>query len=115
MFVLNKSTILKNKEDITRVFKRGGSFSSGPVKVFFLSEPCEPALKVGFSVPKKLIPLAVKRNVIKRRLKEQFRLLPDSVFVNSFGKMFVVYTKSSVCKSDVICSSLTKVLAKIFH
>ena len=65
MFVLNKSTILKNKEDITRVFKKGGSFSSGPVKVFFLSEPREPALKVGFSVPKKLIPLAVKRNVIK--------------------------------------------------
>ena len=55
MFVLNKSTILKNKEDIARVFKNGGSFSSGPIKVVFLSEPCEPALKVGFSVPKKLV------------------------------------------------------------
>jgi len=115
MFVLNKSTILKNKEDITRVFKKGGSFSYGPVKIFFLSEPSEPALKVGFSVPKKLIPLAVKRNVIKRRLKEQFRLLPDSVFVNSFGKMFVVYTKNFVCESDVLCSSLTKALTKTLH
>ena len=115
MFVLNKSTILKNKEDITRVFRKGGSFSCGPVKIFFLSEPSEPALKVGFSVPKKLIPLAVNRNIIKRRLKEQFRLLPNSVFVNSYGKMFVVYTKNSVCESDVICSSLTKALTKTFH
>lgn len=115
MFVLNKASILKNKEDISLVFKKGLSFSSGPLRIFFLSEPSGSSLKVGFSVPKKLIPLAVKRNLIKRRLKEQFRLLPESFFVNSFGKMFVVYTKNSVCESDVISSFLKKALSKTLH
>jgi|TARA_B110000914_G_scaffold132444_1_gene115761 ribonuclease P protein component len=115
VFVLNKSSILKRKEDIAFVFKKGRSFSSGPIKVFFLSEPSGSALKVGFSVPKKLIPLAVKRNLIKRRLKEQFRLLPESLFVDVFGKFFIVYTKNSVCESDVISFFLTKALTKMFH
>jgi ribonuclease P protein component len=115
VFALNKSSVLKKRRDIALVFKEGSSFSSGPVKVFYLSEPANPALKVGFSVPKKLIPLAVKRNLIKRRIKEQFRQLPESFFVNSFGKMFVVYTKNSVYKSDLISLSLIKALTKALH
>lgn len=115
MFSLNKLSSLKNKTDIDLLFTNGLSFSSGPIKVYYLKSSSEKSLKVGFSVPKKLIPLAIKRNLVKRRLKERFRRLPDSFFVNSSGSLFVVYISSTVSESSLISSFLKEALAKVLH
>ena len=53
--------------------------------------------------------------IVKRRLKEQFRRLPDSFFVNSSGSLFVVYVGSTVSESSLISFFLKKVLTKVLH
>ena len=114
MPIINKSTSLKSKAEIESVFNNGLSFSKGAVKVLFLKKN-PTILRVGFSVPKKLIPLAVNRNLIKRRMKESFRALDNSFFARTFGDFFVIYRSNKVVGSEEISRCLTFLASKGFH
>ena len=83
MFLFNKKNSLKNKKDIENLFKNGKLCSHKFLRTIYL--PSESFLKIGVSVPKKLVPLAVKRNLIKRRIKEQIRLLPSALLEKKMG------------------------------
>lgn len=71
---LQKQERLKSRKAIQYLFSKGKRINQFPLQ--FLYVPCdkvEPLLQVGFSVPKRKVPLAVHRNRIKRLLREVYR------------------------------------------
>ena len=71
-----KTEHLCGEKRITRLYTQGDAFIAYPVRVVFLIEPkndVEPA-NVLISVPKKRFKRAVKRNRLKRLIREAYRL-----------------------------------------
>lgn len=86
---LNKTDRLKSKKAIDQLFVEGKSFKKFPVRVLWMPAEDAEKTKAGFSVPKRLFKLAVKRNRIKRQLREAYRLQKTSLEHES-GKKFVL-------------------------
>lgn len=73
-FTLKKQEILRSKKNIQELFDNGSSFFLYPFKVYFLVEPNLKTNGVLFSVSKKYFKRAVDRNLIRRRMREAYRL-----------------------------------------
>jgi len=73
-FSLKKHEILRSKKSIKELFDNGSSFFLYPYKVFFLPDPSLENNEVLFSVSKKYFKRAVDRNLIRRRMREAYRL-----------------------------------------
>jgi ribonuclease P protein component len=74
---LCKAERLHSKMMIDRLFTGGGarSFSLFPLRAVFMPvDKQEPAAAILISVPKKRFKRAVKRNLVKRQVREAFRL-----------------------------------------
>ncbi|MDA8587732.1 ribonuclease P protein component [Flavobacteriaceae bacterium] len=113
MSFYNKKTSLKSKKEIELLFKSGSSCSAGFLRSVYLQGGS--SLKIGVSVPKKLIPLAVKRNLIKRRIKEQIRALPDTVFEKKKGSLFILFQGKKEVSSKEISGCINDLFLKTFH
>jgi len=73
-FSLKKHEILRSKKNIEELFKSGSSFFLYPYKVFFLPNPSTENNQLLFSVSKKNFRRAVDRNLLRRRIREAYRL-----------------------------------------
>ena len=74
---------LKSKKRITAIFSRGSSQKFYPFVLWYL--PGEAGIeynRLALSVPKRRIATAVKRNLIKRRTREAYRLQKE-IFAES--------------------------------
>lgn len=75
---LRKDERLCRKKDIDSLFTRGGSRSMAafPLRLVYAgtqAEPGQPAAKMLVSVPKRCFKRAVKRNRVKRQVREAYR------------------------------------------
>lgn len=72
----SKHEKLKSKIAIDALFSKGKSINEYPIRLVFLPKEEESTIlaNVGVVVPKKQIKLAVNRNLIKRRMREAYRL-----------------------------------------
>jgi ribonuclease P protein component len=77
-----KTERLCSKKAIEALFERGNSFYMFPFQVVWLESPMEIPFpsQVAFSVSKKSFKRAVKRNLIKRRIKEAYRKNKHSLY-----------------------------------
>jgi ribonuclease P protein component len=73
-FSLKKHEILRSKKDIKELFENGSSFFLYPFKVHILPSPNSQNNQVLFSVSKRNFKKAVDRNLIRRRIREAYRL-----------------------------------------
>ncbi len=89
---------LKSEILIRAVFEEGKSISSYPLKLIYLviKDPAKVKIQCGVTVPKRNFKSAVKRNRIKRLLREAYRLNKEEIFNNiegSFAFLFLYLGK----------------------
>lgn len=70
---LPKSNILRGYQSFTTVITNGVSFKGTLLSAFVLKDASKKNLLIGFSVPKKRVPLAANRNRIRRLIREAVR------------------------------------------
>jgi ribonuclease P protein component len=93
---------LKSKKEINFIFDNGSSFSSFPVKLFFVKNSTQEKSSVAFTVGKKNLIRAVDRNKTKRLMREVFRLSfsEEKVF---FGySLFFVYLGKEIASFNFV-------------
>ena len=96
-FTFPKQERLSWKRHIDLLFANGRSFVAFPLRVIYLpvEEDALPApASVLISVPKKKFKRAVKRNLIKRRMREAYRIHKQELFdalANNRQRMLVAF------------------------
>lgn len=113
---------LKLRKDIETLFQTGKAFSVFPFRIIYqkpATTALQPYLKFGISVPKKRIPKAVKRNLLKRRIREAWRqeqhLILDNILANEQGlHCFIIYIgPKELPDYTVILTAIRDIIAKL--
>ena len=115
-FSYPKKDKLKSKKLIEKLFKEGKNISNYPIKLVYLKAhlPQDIEIQAGVTVSKKNFKTAVKRNRIKRLLRESYRLNKHVVFNNmegSFAFMFL-YIGKEMPQYHMVEESMKKILQK---
>ena len=92
-FTFPKKEKLKSKKLIEKLFAEGKPVSAFPIKLIYLPTDFieDTRIKTGVAVPKKNFKSAVKRNRIKRLMRESYRLNKHLVFNNSEGSFAFLF------------------------
>jgi len=111
-----KKEKLKSKKLIEVLFKEGKTLTSFPYKLIYLKVevPVDAKFKMGVAVPKKNFKSAVKRNRIKRLLRESYRLNKHLVFNNSEGNFafLILYLGKEMPTYPEVGKGMQKILQK---
>lgn len=116
-----KQERLKSRKQIQLLFQRGKSVSKYPIKLIYSLSPISDLDKnsqFAFSVPKKRMPKAVKRNLLKRRMREVHRLnkshlLETLLDKNQCIKAMLIYNSNEILSFDIILESYLEILHKL--
>jgi ribonuclease P protein component len=100
---------LKSRKTIDRLFKEGNSFLAFPLKVVWVKQTITAAsdMQLAVTVPKRVFKSAVMRNLIKRRIKEAWRLnkpaLAPTTFSNGnqYALIFIYVGRVELPYSDI--------------
>lgn len=111
-FCLPKSHRLTGKKSIEELFKNGSSFYSHPLLLKYVSVAA-PHSKVLFSVPKKKFKRAVDRNLIKRRLREVYRLNKHLLSHSTHYHLAFIYLDKEVLPYKRIEPKLIQLLRRL--
>ena len=103
---------LKNKKKIETIFEKGFTIKANGL-LFKGYDFKDDEIKYGVSVSKKLFPLAVDRNLIKRRIKEQAKNVKLTGLISKGVSFFLIYTSNQVLHSNDIKRSFEGLSQKL--
>ena len=117
---LKRNERLKSEKSISELFENGVSLFIYPVRIVYQlrSVPVDSQLKIGFSVSKKSFKRAVDRNLLKRRMREAFRLNKQQLLQacspekRGIDVMFL-YQGKGIEDYQTICDSMQSLLQKL--
>ena len=118
MYTFTKEERLCNKRLINSLFHSGSSFLCYPFKVSWRidTEITTPA-QVLFGVPKKRFKHATDRNLIKRRMREAYRLNKQEQLYNALGETKLILALNYVGKEiesyELIQKKMVRLLGQI--
>lgn len=114
---LSRSERLRTLGAIRRLFTEGESGFVYPFRyMWYVESDLEPSVEVLFSVPKKYHKRANKRNLLRRRTKESYRLQKELLTLhvgNSNLDLALVYSAREVLPSKKINHALRRILESI--
>ncbi|MBN2636193.1 MAG: ribonuclease P protein component [Prolixibacteraceae bacterium] len=113
-----KKERLCSKKVIDKLFTEGESFLVFPLKFVFLKTALSSDFPVqaGFSVGKKVFKKAVQRNLLKRRMREAYRLNKHDLYINIEDKqlaLFIIYIGKSIIEYKPINDAMKKGIKKL--
>lgn len=113
-----KNERLCSKKIIDKLFVQGKSVFVFPVKIVYLETelPSEYPVQAAFSVGKRNFKRAVQRNLIKRRMREAYRL-NKSKFYEEIGEkqvaVFFIFTGKTIPEYTQIETAIKKGMKKL--
>lgn len=115
-YTFQKEEKLCSQKVIGEIFLSGSSFLCYPFKVVwkFESLPSTSPIQVMFSVPKRLFKRAHDRNLLKRRMREVYRMKKHQLYeltVNSQQQMALIMVY--IAKEELEFSQLNEAMDKI--
>jgi ribonuclease P protein component len=121
MYTFKKEERLCNKKLIDTLFHNGSSFLCYPFKAswLFVEGPQPFPVQILFSVSKKRFKRAVDRNLIKRRMREAYRLNKQQHLydlLNGIDKKIVLslgYIGKEIAPSDFTEKKMLKLLSQL--
>jgi len=118
----SKHEKLKSKIAIDTLFSKGKSLKEYPIRLVFLEKEEESNIvaNVGVVVPKKQVKLAVNRNLIKRRMREAYRLNNSALkaVLKKEGlalNMMFIYANKQILDYAVIEDKIKVILTRLIE
>ncbi len=113
-----KEERLTGKKIIDTLFSEGDSFLTFPLKVVFIetSLPVQFPVQAAFSVGKRNFKPAVQRNLIKRKMRESYRLNKSKLYNALTGKqiaVFFIFVGKEVPDYKLVNSAMEKAIKKL--
>ena len=108
---LPKSERLSGLTAVSALFERGKGLSSGCLRCKYIAIPTHAdagVSRIVVSVPKRLFKRAVKRNLLKRRIREAYRHQKD--LISAPADILFIYTAQEVLPYEVIYADMTAIL-----
>ena len=103
---------LKNKKKIEVIFDKGSTIKGNGVFLKYYDFE-DGLVQYGVSVSKKIFSSAVKRNLIKRRVREQIKVLNLVSLISKGVSFFLIYTSKEVLSSKEIKKRLEAIAKRI--
>ena len=112
-FAFRKEERLKKENDIQELFSKGSSFYLFPFKVLLLATPHQTNHQVLISVSKKNFPRAVDRNLLKRRIREAYRIEKGRLPAEPTYRIGLIFTHKEIMVWTDISEKMVHVLKRI--
>ena len=117
---LCKGERLCGERVISNLFEHGSSFFLSPFKVFWMKIPETGNFPSRFavSVPKRRLKRAVKRNLIKRRIREAYRInkqILNAAVASGQVHLIVIYTSDDLLPYANLDIAIKKILQRIAY
>lgn len=113
LYTLSKEERLHGKNDISRLLDLGHFGSVPGMKYCFFKGNGLDCNRILISVPKKLFKRAVKRNLMKRRIRENFRHLKTSLTGGSGTDILFIWNSKETPGTAEITPMMESVIKKV--
>ena len=113
-FSLKKNERLRSKNDIDKLFTSGESFVIYPFRIVYKFSDSNSSSKASIliSIPKKRFKRAVKRNLLRRRTREAYRLNKDTLLHN-LPNNHTLYISNELHDYSVIEKKMKELLVRL--
>ena len=110
---LPKKERLYGKKGIEKLLARGRHGSVDSIRYRFLTDNGEETNRILISVPKKLFKRAVKRNLLKRRIRECWRKQKHALNIENGMDILFMYSTKEVLTYQEIYSRMEEIIEKL--